>query len=408
LAGFFRKKPNLPPLRILFMAVTSNDLFYSRLPVNEIPLGELLMEEHLFYKFPENWHVIITDVEGSSAAVNSGMHENVNLVATGSMVAVLNITYKAGITVPAFFGGDGATFIIPSTLLNSILSALRKHQQNTLNSFKLKLRAGHVPLTEIYSKGHQLAVSKLSKSRLFNIPVVLGDGLAYAEKIIKGESFHLLADITNNREDLDLSGMQCRWDTVKPPQNNNEVVSLLVQSTGINSQAAVFKKVIDTLDEIYGVQEKRKPISVPALRLKGTIRKLALEMRTRFGKYQPFYLAKIFMTSLFAPYYFNTKRGKNYLNQLVEMSDTLILDGKINTVISGSIEQRQNLLAVLDDLEKEGSLIYGYYVSEESVLSCYVRSLDESHIHFVDGAKGGYTQAAGMLKKKLKNLPPSI
>jgi len=29
------------------------------------------------------------------------------------------------------------------------------------------------------------------------------------------------------------------------------------------------------------------------------------------------------------------------LNQLVDMSDTLILDGKINTVISGTKQQRE-------------------------------------------------------------------
>jgi len=27
--------------------------------------------------------------------------------------------------------------------------------------------------------------------------------------------------------------------------------------------------------------------------------------------------------------------------------------------------------------------------------------MDEQHIHFVDGSEGGYTMAAGMLKKKL-------
>lgn len=390
------------------MAASSNDLFYSRLPVNEIPLGELLMEEHLFYRFPENWHVIITDVEGSTAAVNSGKHENVNLVATGSMVAVLNIAYKAGVTLPSFFGGDGATFIVPPTLLNSILNALYKHQQNTLRSFGLRLRVGNVPVQDIYTNNHLLVISKLRTSRLFTIPVILGDGLAFAEHIIKSESYLFTRDDINTKEDLDLSGMQCRWDTVKPPQNDDEVVSLLVLAKRNKDQATVFKKVIDTLDEIYGVQEKRKPISVPRLRLKGTIGKLILEMRTKFGKYQPFYLAKVLMTSLVAPYYFKTKRGRNYLNQLVDMSDTLILDGKINTVISGSKQQRDKMLAVLDELEKEGTIIYGYFVSEESVLSCYVRSLDESHIHFVDGAKGGYTQAAGMLKKKLKNLPASL
>jgi hypothetical protein len=390
------------------MAASSNDLFYTRLPVNEIPLGELLMEEHLFYRFPENWHVIITDVEGSTGAVNKGLHEIVNLVATGSMVAVLNIAFKAGVTLPSFFGGDGATFIVPPSLLNSILSALAKHQQNTSRSFGLRLRVGNVPLQDIYANGHLLTISKLRTSRLFTIPVILGDGLAYAEHIIKSESYLFTHGETNTKEDLDLSGMQCRWDTVKPPRNEDEVVSLLVLAKRNKDQSTVFKKVIDTLDEIYGVQEKRKPISVPRLRLKGTIGKLVLEMRSKFGKYQPFYLAKVLMTSLVAPYYFKTRRGRNYLTQLVDMSDTLILDGKINTVISGSKQQREKLLNVLDQLEKEGIIIYGYFVSEESVLSCYVRSLDESHIHFVDGAKGGYTQAAGMLKKKLKNIAASL
>ena len=87
------------------MSAVTNDLFYSRLPVNEISLSELLTEEHLFYKVPDNWHVVITDVKKSTEAVAEGMHETVNLLATGSIVAVLNIAYKARITVPFFFGG---------------------------------------------------------------------------------------------------------------------------------------------------------------------------------------------------------------------------------------------------------------------------------------------------------------
>jgi hypothetical protein len=385
------------------MAATGNDQFYTRLPVNEIPLGELLMEEHLFYKVPENWHVVITDVEGSSAAVENGMHENVNLVATGSMVALLNIAYKEGITVPSFFGGDGATFIIPPGILDIVMNALRRHQENTRQSFNLRLRVGQVPVSDIYSSGHTLLISKLRTSKLFAIPVILGDGLTYAEKKIKNPAYQL-PGFESTRGELDLSGMQCRWDTVKPPETADEVVSLLVIANENKNQASIFKKVVDTLDEIYGAQDKRKPITVPRLRIKGSIRKLALEMRTRFGKYKPLYLARVWMTSLFAPYYFKTKNGKNYLTQLVDMSDTLIIDGKINTVISGSAEQRQKLLSVFDTLEKEGDIVYGYYVSDESVLSCYVRSLDESHIHFVDGAKGGYTQAAAMLKGKIKML----
>lgn len=66
------------------MSSVKNDQFYSRLPVNHIALSDLLMEEHLFYPVPGN--------------VLNGMHENVNLVATGSIVTILNIAFKAGIT----------------------------------------------------------------------------------------------------------------------------------------------------------------------------------------------------------------------------------------------------------------------------------------------------------------------
>lgn len=383
------------------MSNNNTDLFYSRLPVNEIPLSELLLEEHLFYKVPPDWHVIITDIEKSTAAVDGGRHENVNLAATGSMIAVLNLAYRAGLTVPSFFGGDGATFIIPGNLLQPVLQALNVHRENTVKNFNLHLRVGHVAIAVIYEKGHHLTISKLRSSKLFVIPVVLGDGLAFAEKTIKGAGY-INSPIESSRTDLDLAGMQCRWDKVDPPGNDDEVVSLLVMAREGTHQADVFKKVIDLLDNTYGNPEKRKPISAPRLRLKGTIGKLVLEMRTKFGKYKPMYLAKIWLTSLAAPYYFKTRNGKHYLDELVDMSDNLVIDGKINTVISGNARQRQLLTSSLDILENANLLVYGFHVSRESVLSCYVRSLHESHIHFVDGAGGGYTHAARMLKSKLR------
>ena len=80
------------------MSVATNDMFYSRLPVNQISLSELLMEQHLFYTVPESWHVLITDVKKSTMAVADGLHETVNLVATGSIVAVLNIAHKKNLS----------------------------------------------------------------------------------------------------------------------------------------------------------------------------------------------------------------------------------------------------------------------------------------------------------------------
>ncbi len=381
--------------------MSSTDQFYSRLPVNEIPLSELLAEDHLFFRIPDNWHVIITDVKKSTEAVAAGLHETVNLVATGSIVAVLNIAYKADITIPFFFGGDGATFIIPPSIVEACKKALLLHQDNTEKSFNLHLRVGLVPVQDIYNAGHELKVTKLKTSQLFAIPVMLGNGLSHAEKIIKSEDFNMPA-MALPEEDLDMTGMECRWDKIKPPATNDEVVSLLVVARDKISQANAFQKVVKELDRIYGDPDTRKPITVSQLKLKATVAKISREMKAKLGGYKPLYLVQKLLTTLLGRVYFKTKTGKNYLQQLVQLSDTLVIDGRINTVISGTTAQRQELKEALDQLEQSGLIWYGLFVSKESVLSCYVRNMNEKHIHFVDGSDGGYTRAAGVLKQKLR------
>lgn len=384
------------------MSTKKNDLFYSRLPVNEIPLSDLLTEEHLFFRVPENWYVVITDIKNSTIAIQQGLHETINLVATGSIVAILNIAYKADLTVPFFFGGDGATFIIPPSIFDASIHALLLHRKNIKNTFGLELRVGHIAVAEIYEQQEQLTISKLRTSSLFAIPVVLGNGLTYAEKKIKGPDY-MFAETPVTEEEPDLSGMQCRWDRIKPPEIDFEVVSLLVIAREGVKQSHAFKKVIDKLDDIYGGLQKRKPISVNKLKLKGTLAKIGKEMRVRIGKFNTLYLLTNWIKSSLGYFYFKTKKGMVYLTNLVEMSDTLVIDGKINTVISGTSKQREQLEAALNEIEMNGEILYGLYVSKESVMSCYVRNMNDRHVHFIDGAEGGYTKAATILKKKISS-----
>jgi len=382
--------------------LNSNDHFYANLPINKIPLYQLLVADKLFEEVPVDWHVIITDIKSSTAAVNAGLHQNVNLIATGSIVTVLNIAFKASILVPFFFGGDGAAFIVPPSIVEPVMKSLLKYRENTLQNFNLDLRAGIIGVDQIYEKGHQLKISRFSSSETFSIPIVLGNGLAYAEQIIKGDDY-LLSGHDTASDEIDLSGMQCRWDKIEPPENSEEVVTLIVIAQNNEQQAGVFSKVIHQLDQIYGSAEKRQPISVSKLIFKTSFNGLGQEMRHRLGKIKIFELIKTWFINIYGYIYFRTARGKNYLKQLVEMSDTLVIDGRINTVITGTAQQRLTLQTVLDKLEKDGRILYALYVSGESIMSCYVRDLEDDHIHFVDGAEGGYTQAAGVLKQKIRD-----
>lgn len=374
--------------------------FYDKLPINRISLSKLLLKDTAFSMVPKDWHVIITDIKGSTSAVESGLNETVNFVATGSIVAVLNLAFKAKIAIPFFFGGDGATFIVPSILIDLALKKLTIFRKNTLQNFNIDLRVGTVPVAQLYEEGYEINICKYAVSDFFSIPVVLGDGLNYAESLIKAEDYSLSRE-EDLVEELDLNGMQCRWDRIAPPENINEVITLLVMAPKIENQAVAFSKVIENIDEIYGEIKKRQPISVDKLKFNSTFQRMSTEMRARIGKIRFFELVRDWFVNSFGPIYFLTANGKKYLNRLVEMSDTLVLDGKINTVICGDEQQRMKLVKVLDQLENDGEIIYGLFISPDSVMSCYVRDLKDDHIHFVDGAGGGYTQAAKMLKGKM-------
>jgi len=381
--------------------------FYANLPVNKMALAQLLLRNDLFKPIPADWQVIITDIKNSTAAVKSGQHENVNFIATGSIVAVLNIAFKANVLVPFFFGGDGATFIVPPAMVSEVMKSLLKYRENTLKGFNLDLRAGIMAVDEVYKAGHQLQISRYNSNETFSIPIVLGDGLAHAEQLIKGENYLLSTqEIAGN--EIDLSGMQCRWDKIEPPENSEEVVTLIVVAQQCEEQARVFSQVIQHLDQIYGAPEKRQPISVPKLIFKTSFNSLGKEVKHRFGKVRLFEFIKSWVINMYGYIYLRTASGKKYLKQLVEMSDTLVIDGRINTVITGTAKQRLALQTELDKLEENNSILYGLYVSGESIMSCYVRDLEDDHIHFVDGAEGGYTNAVGALKQKIREsfTPP--
>jgi len=376
--------------------------YYGKLLINRIALGKLLQQRQLFKAVPADWYVIITDIRNSTLAVFDGLHENVNRVATASIVAVLNIAFKEKITIPFFFGGDGATFLIPPAIKEKVLAALIIFKENTLSNFDFDLRVGIVSLEEIYESGNTISISRYGISEYFSIPVILGGGLAYAEKIIKGDDYLLSSN--TKEEELDLTGMQCRWDKIPPPDETNEIITLLVVAMPDADQAGAFSKVIHLIDSIYGPQESRQPISVPKLRLNTTFNRMRLEMHVRLGKIKALRLLANWLVNIIGYFYLKSSKGQTYLDLLVKMSDTLVLDGKINTVISGTEEDRIRLTTALDQLERENLIIYGVHVSAASIMSCYVRDMKDGHIHFVDGAGGGYTMAAKVLKSKVSNM----
>jgi hypothetical protein len=70
--------------------------FYSQLHLHHGALHELLLDETAFTEVPQEWNIIVTDIKDSTQAVQDGKQQLVNLAATGSIVACLNISRAKG------------------------------------------------------------------------------------------------------------------------------------------------------------------------------------------------------------------------------------------------------------------------------------------------------------------------
>ncbi len=379
---------------------TSNTNFYADLEVHKQSVSNLISEQKNFTSVPDDWHILVADIRNSTKAIQDGNHNQVNLVATGCVVAILNLAEVHKISVPFFFGGDGATFLIPEDMLQQSLVILEKHHINARRNFGFRLAIGSYSVSDIYKKNVELRIARVQANHILNIPVVLGNGLQYAENEIKQNE--AIQNITMDETPLNLIGMECKWDKIKPPNKDQEVLSLIVSGCGESDFSKTYSKVMKAIDEIYGSANHRKPVSVKRLKITTGLKRIKDEMKLKLGKWNfPAFMKSLLIANFGELYLKKTSAGKNYLQKLVELTDNLTLDGRINTVITGNHSQRRRLIKYLDLLEEKGLIKYGYHVSRESIMSCYVKDMStDQHIHFIDGGDGGYTKAANLLKSK--------
>ena len=326
------------------------------------------------------------------------------MCATGSIITVLNTikTVNKKIEIPYFFGGDGSTFIIPNTILTPVLEALNNYSQHIKNTLNLNLRVGHLELEKVYNNNVTLRITKLRHNKYLTTPVVLGNGIKYAENVIK-DNFKV-SHVDTSVLALNLEGMECRWDEIYPSQTDKKVICLLVNCNDEKKQAEIYGTIMNEINYVFGDLNNRNPITALKLRLNTSIEKIKKEMHVKLGKNKTSYLLNNWLITIFGKYYFKLfKAGKRYVYKVSQLSDTIMLDGSINTVISGTNKQVSRLQILLDDLESNNKIIYGLHTTHASIMSCYIQDRKEKHIHFVDGTEGGYTSAAIMFKEKLKN-----
>lgn len=359
---------------------------------------------------PADWLVVIADIEGSTAAIEAGRYKDVNMVGAACITAALNAIED--IDIPFVFGGDGATLLIPPQSEATVRAALSGLQRLSGSVFGLPLRVGLVPVAEITARGRAVRIARFGISAENSLAFFAGGGVELAESLIKGavDGGRYCMDAADAADDPDLSGLSCRWEPLK--SRNGVMLAVLVQALGRapDSAGETYRAVAARITEIVGsAPDAGNPVSDATLRFRWPPRGLALEARTAAAR-EPLWRARfrVLKESFFqwiANRYDLTigpLNAKRYRTELSLNADYRRFDDTLRLVVDATEPQATDIAAFLNEQHAAGRVAFGIHRSDEALMTCLVFSLEASdHLHFIDGADGGFALAARQLKAQL-------
>ena len=363
----------------------------------------------LYTQVPDDWSVIITDVQGSTKAIEAGRYKDVNSLGVASIVAVRNAL--PGVDIPFVFGGDGATLLCPTALLPGVEVALRGLQDLATSAFELGMRAGVVSVGELRESGHPLLVARFRASQHVALAMFAGGALAEAERLVKHPELGARYAVSSEGpRHADFTGFECRWQPV--PNRAGQFVSLLVQAVSQDPEEAarVYLATIQLVDDVLGAGAR--PVHTAGLSLASGPKAFEQEARLVSGRSAGaglyFARLKIRVMAWLGTTLMRTGRelagfdGKHYADEVVANTDYRKFDDTLRMVLDASPEALAVLRERLSEEHRAGRLCFGIHTSDTALMTCVIDGYDGNHVHFVDGADGGYARAAKALKGQLK------
>jgi hypothetical protein len=356
---------------------------------------------------PDDWLVVLADIRGSTEAALAGRYKEVNLVGAACITAALNVT--GGLDLPYAFGGDGATVLIPPEVREAVADALRRTRRRARDGFGLELRVGLVPVHELRRRGGQALVAKYQLSPGNCLAMFAGGGLELADRLIKeGAEFGL--DEQDDPAPPDLHGLSCRWEPYRSVRGH--MLTLLVrplEADGLALQRAILRALADILGR---ASDSARPIRPDNMRFVWPPRGLRAEALAVRGRVPyPLYRIGIHLQSWLQALAerFDLKIGAYdapaYRAEVQRNSDHRKIADTLHMVLDCTAAESAAIEAHLADLHAGRRIAYGTHRSDRALMTCLVFSLAQGrHIHFIDGADGGYARAAVQLKAQLQAL----
>ncbi len=386
--------------------------FYQEL--SSLPGFLELLDSQQYNQVPEDWHVVVSDVKGSTENIQKGKYKDVNTIGASSIIAVLNAVKP--LKIPFVFGGDGASLCVPQSCLNKVYPALQATRQLAQQAFGLDLRIGTVPVDKIHETPCRVKVAKVRISPHYEQAVFDGGGMKLAEDWVKHPDIGKVYRLPDSENDTggDFSGLECRWQSIPSP--HEETVALLVQAVSESEEQnhLTYKETLEKIFEIYGEESEHHPVRPELMNLTRSNKDLRNEFKVRtFGRSMwgaIRYWFDLWGQQILGYFLVNSHAQfagvdwGRYKPDFVSNTDYKKFDDMLRYIISGDTAQRGELTRFLQAGYERGNLVYGMHASGAALVTCLIFNYNQDHIHFIDGANGGYAIAAKGLKEQLATL----
>jgi hypothetical protein len=371
--------------------------FYESIPIFDDFAEAVRPQNHR--PLPDDWVVGFSDVVGSTEAVAKGRYKAVNMVGAGVIAAVVNALGRR--PFPFVFGGDGASFAVSAADARAATGALGAMAAFAREGFQFDLRVAMVSVREIRRAGRDIRVARYAATPHCVYAMFSGGGLAWFEREAKRGAYRLPAAKPGTRPDL--SGLSCRWGVA--PAKNGVVLSLIVAPRADDPRFA--RLVQEIVDLALATPSCERPVTLTSLKAGDPAKAIELETAVR-ASWVPRALA-LFAAAYF---YFGTVvffalrlwrpgvSAKVYKSDLVANADFRKFDDGLRMTLDCSADFADRLEAKLSAAEDFAN--WGAFRQEAAQVTCFTPSVTErGHVHFVDGAGGGYTMAAKAMKARL-------
>jgi hypothetical protein len=387
--------------------------FYKNIPA--LSDFRAVLDDGNYRELPQDWLIAVADVAGSTKAVAAGQYKQVNALGAAAVTAVLNALDD--LEIPFVFGGDGASFVFSPAAANPVAAALSGAQELARDVFSLELRAGIVPVSAVTDNRRSVKICKFKINAHLYLAMFGGGGLARAEEMIKADPvLHSLRNFADadylKKNPADFTGFQCRWQAVKSEKGEN--VTLMVKAHPAKSATAalIYDEILSGIEKIYGTDEAANhPLPLQNLNL--TQDKTLLFSDIGINNYRKSAVKKaLYGTGL--PHFMKIGQylmdkgkkmgdfdGATYRDAVRRQSDWRKFDDTLRMVLDSTPAQTQSLKTFLDGRFRENRIFYGVHTAKSALLTCMVFDRAERHLHFVDGADGGYTLAAADMKVQM-------